>query len=88
VWVTLPAGVSLIEVEPQDHESDIPYCHRGPRPDGPVACPGPAPAGTVLRVRLDRRVDGARGSVSVRSDPAADPDRRNNTAPVTVQYLP
>ncbi|NED37843.1 hypothetical protein G3I64_35985 [Streptomyces sp. SID8499] len=88
VWVTLPAGVSLIEVPPQDHESDIPYCHRGPRPDGPVACPGPAAAGTVLRVRLDRRVDGARGSVSVRSDPSADPDQRNNTAPVTVQYLP
>ncbi|MBC2867875.1 hypothetical protein H1R13_23830 [Streptomyces mexicanus] len=88
MWVTLPAGVSLIEVPPQDHESDIPYCHRGPRTDGPVACPGPAASGTVLRVRLDRRVDGAHGSVSVRSDASADPDRRNNTAPVTVQYLP
>jgi hypothetical protein len=87
MWVTLPEGVSLIEVPPQDHESDIPYCSRGPRKDGPVACPGPAPPGTVLRVRLDKRVEGVHGSVTVRSDPSADPNQRNNTAPVTVEYI-
>ncbi|MET8244732.1 hypothetical protein ABZV31_10120 [Streptomyces sp. NPDC005202] len=55
---------------------------------GPVACPGPEPAGTVLRVRIDKRVEGARGSITAPSDPAVDPNQDNNTAPVTVEYLP
>ncbi|MFE2509907.1 hypothetical protein [Streptomyces naganishii] len=86
--VTLPAGVSLVEVPPEQHESDILYCYPSPRKDGTVACPGPAPPGTVMRVHIDRRVDGARGSVRADSDPALDPDRTDNTAPVTVTYLP
>ncbi|MFF9404043.1 hypothetical protein ACF1B0_00720 [Streptomyces anandii] len=56
--------------------------------DGTVACPGPAPPGTVMRVHIDKRVDGARGSVRADSDPSLDPDQDDNTAPVTVTYLP
>ncbi|MFI1163194.1 hypothetical protein ACH4UM_06190 [Streptomyces sp. NPDC020801] len=88
LWVTLPPGVSLVEVPPEEHESDIPYCYPSPKKDGTVACPGPAPAGTGLRVRIDKRVEGARGSVRVTSDSALDPNQANNTAPVTVEYLP
>ncbi|MFE1750322.1 hypothetical protein ACFW88_07220 [Streptomyces anandii] len=86
--VTLPAGVSLVDVPPEQHESDIPYCYPSPEKDGTVACPGPAPPGTVMRVHIDRRADGARGSVRADSDPSRDPDQRNNTAPVTITYLP
>jgi hypothetical protein len=39
-------------------------------------------------VRIDKRVEGARGSVTVPPGPAADPDQDNNTAPVTVEYIP
>ncbi|MFF8943333.1 hypothetical protein ACF1A5_13895 [Streptomyces sp. NPDC014864] len=86
MWVTLPEGVSLVPVDPESHSGDFLYCAPGPKKGGPVACPGPEVGGTFLRVRIDRRVEGARGSISVASDPAVDPDQRNNTAPVTVEY--
>ncbi|MFJ8195754.1 hypothetical protein [Streptomyces sp. NPDC096152] len=85
--VVLPRGLTLVEVGPGEHESDIPYCYRNPSGDGSVLCPGPAAPGTGMRVRIDRRVDGARGSVTVTSDPATDPNQTDNTAPVTVEYL-
>ncbi|MFE1857821.1 hypothetical protein [Streptomyces anandii] len=88
LWVTLPEGVSLVEVAPESHSGDFLYCRPGPRKDGPVACPGPEAGGTLIRVRIDRRVEGARGSVTAPSDRSADPDQSNNTAPVTVRYLP
>ncbi|MDF3297373.1 hypothetical protein [Streptomyces tropicalis] len=86
--VVLPPGLTLVEVGPGEHESDIPYCYANPSGDGSVLCPGPAAPGTGLRVRVDRRVEGARGTVTVTSDPATDPDQADNTAPVTVEYLP
>ncbi|GHD87350.1 hypothetical protein [Streptomyces naganishii] len=88
LWVTLPEGVSLVEVDPESHSGDFLYCRPGPRRGGPVACPGPEAGGTLLRVRIDRRVQGARGSVTAPSDRAVDPDQSDNTAPVAVRYLP
>ncbi|MFD7665587.1 hypothetical protein [Streptomyces sp. NPDC059788] len=84
--VTLPAGISLAEVTAGDHSSEMIYCGRRATADGPVRCSGPGTAGTWLRVRIDERVDGSRGSVYAASDPKADPDQENNTAPVTVEY--
>ncbi|MFF8943335.1 hypothetical protein ACF1A5_13905 [Streptomyces sp. NPDC014864] len=52
-----------------------------------VRCKPPGGKLTVMRVRVDRRVEGARGSVTVTSDPATDPNQTDNTAPVTVEYL-
>ncbi|MEU0603542.1 hypothetical protein ABZ484_35765 [Streptomyces sp. NPDC006393] len=86
--VTLPQGVTLIDVPPESHSSDIPYCYPDPDKEGRAVCPGPEPPGTVMRVRIDRRVEGARGSVTAHSDPSVDPDQRNNTAPVKVEYVP
>lgn len=86
--VTLPQGISLVGVDPGSHASEILYCVPGRDKGDPVVCPGPETGGTMMRVRIDRRVDGARGSVRVPSDPSTDPDQDDNTAPVTVQYLP
>jgi hypothetical protein len=44
----------------------------------------------ILRVRIDKRVAGAQGTISVPSDPsdpAPDPDPENNTSPIKVEYL-
>lgn len=85
--VTLPEGVALIDVPPESHSGDIPYCYPDPQQEHRAVCPGPEPPGTVMRVRIDKRVDGARGKVTAHSDPRIDPNQANNTAPVTVQYL-
>lgn len=89
MWVTLPDGVSLVTRPPQDLQSEDSYCRKGSAKGGPVACgPGAEPYAVVLLVRIDKRVEGARGSVTVPPGPAADPDQDNNTAPVTVEYVP
>ncbi|MCX4410175.1 MULTISPECIES: hypothetical protein [unclassified Streptomyces] len=86
MWVTLPAGVSLVTTSPE-LENDDSYCRKGPAKSGPVACgPGEPPYAIVLLVRIDKRVEGARGSVTAPPGSAADPDPGNNTAPVTVDY--
>lgn len=88
LWVTLPQGITVIDVPPESHESDIPYCYPDPDKEGRAVCPGPEPPGTVMRVRIDKRVEGAHGSVTAHSDPSVDPDQQNNTAPVKVEYVP
>jgi hypothetical protein len=86
MWVTLPAGVSLVTTSPE-LENDDSYCRKGPAKSGPVACgPGEPPYAIVLLVRIDKRVERARGSVTAPPGSAADPDPGNNTAPVTVDY--
>ncbi|WP_369173062.1 hypothetical protein AB5J49_36185 [Streptomyces sp. R28] len=87
IRVTLPEGVTLIDVPPEPHSGDTPYCYPDPQQEHRAACPGPQPPGTVMRVRIDKRVDGARGRVTAHSDPRIDPNQVNNTAPVTVRYL-
>ncbi|MEV5593732.1 hypothetical protein [Streptomyces sp. NPDC052496] len=91
--VTLPEGVSLVPVPRGEHTSDMVYCEPGKAGDGPgkagnglVECHGWQVGGTWLRARIDRRVQGARGSVHATSGPESDPDQANDTAPVTVEY--
>ncbi|PJN41253.1 hypothetical protein CG747_09550 [Streptomyces sp. CB02959] len=82
VRVALPEGVSTAPAHPEDHPSEMTFC----RPvDGGASCPW-GQYGTTLVVRIDKRVDGARGTVSAPSDPAVDPHQENNSAPVTVEY--
>lgn len=87
IRVTLPEGVTLIDVPPESHSGDILYCYPDPQHEHRAVCPGPEPPGTLMRVRIDKRVDGARGGVTAHSDPRIDPNQANNTAPVTVRYL-
>ncbi|MEU7058683.1 hypothetical protein [Streptomyces sp. NPDC046197] len=87
MWVTPPEGVSVIDVPPGDHESDIPYCSPPLTKGGPAACHGPTPPGTVMRVHIDKCVEGAHGSVKVTSDPTTDPNQDDNSAPVTMEYV-
>ncbi|MEE6268135.1 hypothetical protein ACFCXR_04805 [Streptomyces noursei] len=82
VRVTLPEGVSPAPVNPEEHPSEMTFCRPA---DGGASCSW-GPHGTTLVVRIDERVDGARGTVSAPSDPAADPNQENNSAPVTVEY--
>ncbi|MFI9229968.1 hypothetical protein [Streptomyces rimosus] len=84
--VTLPEGVSLVTVKPGEHPSEVVYCRPGETANGPVKCYGPEVGGTWVRVRIDKRVEGAKGSVHADSDPATDPNQENNTAPITVEY--
>ncbi|WP_030678717.1 hypothetical protein [Streptomyces rimosus] len=84
--VTLPEGVSLVTVPPGEHTSDMVYCEPGGSGGGPAECHGYQVGGTWVRVHIDRRVEGARGSVHALSGPKADPDRENDTAPITVEY--
>ncbi|MGG2465580.1 hypothetical protein ACO0M4_38450 [Streptomyces sp. RGM 3693] len=82
VRVTLPEGVSMAPAHPEDHPSEMTFCQPA---DGGASCSW-GPYGTTLVVRIDKRVDGARGTVSAPSDPVVDPNQENNSAPVTVEY--
>ncbi|GAU69522.1 hypothetical protein SSP35_12_01700 [Streptomyces sp. NBRC 110611] len=80
--VTLPEGVSVVkDFEPG--ASEISYCRPA---DGAALCPWSPRDATELVVRIDERVEGARGTVTATSDPKADPKQDNNTAPVKVEY--
>ncbi|MGW1839820.1 hypothetical protein [Streptomyces sp. NPDC002067] len=83
VRVTLPEGLSTASVDPAGYPSELTFCRTTGRRT--AVCPFTS-YGTVLPVRIDERVDGARGEVRAPSDPATDPWRKNNTAPVTVVY--
>ncbi|GAA2586778.1 hypothetical protein Stube_58690 [Streptomyces tubercidicus] len=83
--LTLPEGMSL--EGPRDGDpSEFLFCTYAEGDDGPVECPEPKMTSPTLRVRVDKRVEGAQGSISVASDPS-DPDQDNNTAPIKVEYL-
>ncbi|MCK7623570.1 hypothetical protein MUU72_10770 [Streptomyces sp. RS10V-4] len=82
VRVVLPEGVRAVRVDPQDRPSEMTFCEPA---DGGARCPW-GQYGTTLTVRIDKRVDGARGTVFAPSDPRTDPDQENNSAPVTVEY--
>ncbi|MFH9424666.1 hypothetical protein [Streptomyces sp. NPDC017529] len=82
----LPEGVSLVPVNPGDHPSEIFYCGYAEQENGLVHCAGSLDGSTWLRARIDKRVEGAQGSISATSDPEIDPNQENNTAPVKVEY--
>ncbi|MEU2787963.1 hypothetical protein [Streptomyces sp. NPDC007100] len=86
--LTLPEGTTLVPLGPGEQDEAL-YCahEKGGEQERRAECPqGPDGFGTKLRVRIDRRVEGARGSITVPYDPAEDPDEENNTAPVLMEY--
>ncbi|GAU71226.1 hypothetical protein SSP35_30_00190 [Streptomyces sp. NBRC 110611] len=84
VRLTLPEGVSL-EGHREGEPGEILFCGYTEEKNGTIGCPGGMTTPT-LRVRIDKRVEGAQGTISVRSDPK-DPDPDNNSAPIKVEYL-
>ncbi|MCK7626219.1 hypothetical protein MUU72_24450 [Streptomyces sp. RS10V-4] len=86
-YVTLPEGVSLIPHQ-EGEASELLYCEYTDEKNRKVLCPAPNNPAPELRVRIDKRVEGARGTVSVEPDPEhPDPDLTNNTAPITMEYV-
>jgi hypothetical protein len=80
--VTLPEGVTLV---PQPHE-EIEYCQYAQ--DGRTAVCTQDSQWSYLKVRIDKKVEGARGTVKVvLPEGSADPDLSNNTAPVTLEIV-
>ncbi|WP_407285063.1 hypothetical protein [Streptomyces sp. BP-8] len=84
--LTLPEGVSL-EGHREGEPSELTFCGYGEDKNGPVECPAPGMTMPVLRVRIDKRVEGAQGTISVVASDPKDPDQENNTAPINVEYL-
>lgn len=84
--LTLPEGVSL-EGHREGEASELIFCGYSEGKDGPVECPGPEMTMPILRVRIDKQVEGAQGAISVRGSDPEDPDQENNTAPIKVEYL-
>ncbi|MFF0625736.1 hypothetical protein [Streptomyces sp. NPDC004296] len=86
-YVTLPEGVSLIAHQ-EGEASEMLFCEYTDEKNRKVLCPAPNNPLPVLRVRIDKRVEGAQGTISVKPDPEhPDPDLTNNTAPITVEYV-
>ncbi|KUL35566.1 hypothetical protein ADL22_27095 [Streptomyces sp. NRRL F-4489] len=83
---TLPEGV-VVEGHREGESGDLLFCEYSDRASRKVSCPGSTSIDPVLRVRIAKRVEGAKGSVYVEPDPRhPDPDLTNNTAPITVEY--
>ncbi|MFK0296375.1 hypothetical protein ACIQU6_38700 [Streptomyces sp. NPDC090442] len=83
--VTLPEGVSMAEFDRSGYASEMSFCGSV---DGVAEC-APAMTGDApsMFVRIDKRVDGAQGTVTATSDPKVDANQENNTAPVKVEYV-
>ncbi|MFE7289587.1 hypothetical protein ACFU90_34900 [Streptomyces noursei] len=87
VFLTLPEGVSLAWHPTGEGHEEL-YCGYVDEKNRKVLCPAPLIDPPTLRFRIDKRVEGARGTVSVQPDPEhPDPDLTNNTAPITVEYV-
>ncbi len=78
--VVMPPGVTALVADDQGEAAICTALAGGRAADCGF---GPAPFGTVLWVRIDRKVPGATGTVTVRPSPAVDPNPANDTAPVT-----
>ncbi|MFK8847435.1 hypothetical protein [Streptomyces sp. Ac-502] len=86
VRVELPPGTSFAPLTSEEREgtpSEISTCWQDDL-DGHIQCGG-QPNYEDLRVRIDRRVDGAEGKVSVREPIEGDTDPTNNTAPIRLE---
>ncbi|MFE6691249.1 hypothetical protein ACFVFQ_32865 [Streptomyces sp. NPDC057743] len=85
--LTLPEGISVAGSREGDVSEDL-YCSYLDRKNRKVLCPSPRTTQPTLRFRIDKRVEGARGTISVQPDPVhADPDPSNNSAPIRVEYV-
>ncbi|MFI2237293.1 hypothetical protein [Streptomyces chrestomyceticus] len=86
VRVELPPGTSFAPLSKEEREgtpSELSFCTRDDL-DGHLYC-GMEPNFITLRVRIDRRVEGAEGRLSVGEPAQEDPDPANNTAPIKVE---
>ncbi|MER7990396.1 hypothetical protein ABTY53_33155 [Streptomyces noursei] len=87
VYLTLPEGVSLAWHPSGEGHEEL-YCDYVDEKKRKVLCPAPLIDPPTLRFRIDKRVEGAQGTISVQPDPEhPDPDLTNNTAPITVEYV-
>ncbi|MEV0371863.1 hypothetical protein AB0I10_18865 [Streptomyces sp. NPDC050636] len=84
-WLTLPEGVSVKGLQ-EGEASESLYCNYVDKKNPKVLCPAPQTTHPRLRVHIDKRVEGAQGTISVGSDPK-DPDPENNTAPIKMEYV-
>ncbi|TBO55999.1 hypothetical protein EYS09_30235 [Streptomyces kasugaensis] len=85
VRVEVPPGTTLAPLSRQEREgtpSEVTYCARDDQ-DGNIYC-GDVNWST-LRVRIDRRVEGAEGRLSVPEPANGDTDAANNSAPIKVE---
>ncbi|WP_158816222.1 hypothetical protein [Streptomyces bicolor] len=83
--VQLPLGTRLVKLTQELAESkpsEVSYCSRD-REDENIYCTNPN--WNVLRVRIDRRVDGAEGRVTVPEPLNGDTKPANNSAPIKVE---
>lgn len=83
--VQLPPGTSLVKITQELAESkpsEVGYCRRDEE-DENIYCTNPV--WNVLRVRIDRRVDGAEGRLSVPEPFNGDTKPANNSAPIKVE---
>ncbi|WEB42173.1 hypothetical protein MOV08_24910 [Streptomyces yunnanensis] len=86
-YLTLPEGVSL-GWHPSGEGHETLYCGYVDQKNRKVLCPAPLTDPAILRFRIDKRVEGAQGTISVKPDPEhPDPDLTNNTAPITMEYV-
>ncbi|MFB6435278.1 hypothetical protein ACFCVY_00630 [Streptomyces sp. NPDC056411] len=83
VEMTLPQGVTLVPPQP-DEQAEEEYCRYAS--DGRTVRCTQNPPWSSLRVRIDEKVQDARGTLRV-VEPAdsVDPDPSDDTAPITVQ---
>ncbi|MEU8890257.1 hypothetical protein [Streptomyces sp. NPDC048442] len=81
--LTIPEGFSYVPYRPEDGQTDSSYC---PRPVGRVSsCPGSAEVyGTIVRLRIDKKVEGATSRLELTDVPEGDRVAANNSRPVEV----
>ncbi|TJZ52054.1 hypothetical protein FCH28_19620 [Streptomyces piniterrae] len=84
--LTLPEGISL-EGRREGEQSETLFCEYVEGENGLVECPSAGITMPELRVRIDKRVEGAQGTISVAESDPKDPDEENNTAPIKVEYV-
>ncbi|MEU9374219.1 hypothetical protein AB0D94_10655 [Streptomyces sp. NPDC048255] len=83
VRIELPEGTSLAPRKVGEHPSEETYCGVTQRTARTVTCHAGGDR-TILRLRIDRRVEGARGTISV-PVPPGDPDPTDNVRPIELQ---
>ncbi|MFI8101430.1 hypothetical protein [Streptomyces sp. NPDC086023] len=83
IWIQLPQGVSLVDVA-DNHVSEYNWCYEMREKPGWLSCGVHESVYPLyLSVRLDRKVEGAKGRVMVGHHPG-DPDPSNDRAEVKV----
>jgi hypothetical protein len=81
--VTMPPGTTALPLG-RDEETEAVYCVPADGGTKATCGYGPDGFGTVLRVRIDRKVVGATGTITVRPKGDIDPNPANNSAVITV----